>query len=117
LIKAGISTARLVTSPQALNECYRVLTDRRKLLAQLPARAFVASLLTTCRAPLTRQTILVAWEVQDATNFGWWDCLLLASAIQAGCTHFLTEDLSDGQTLRGLTIVNPFTTDISPLLN
>ena len=38
----------------------------------------------------------------------WWDCLLLASALELGCTHFLSEDLQDGQVIEGLTIVNPF---------
>jgi predicted nucleic acid-binding protein len=41
-------------------------------------------------------------------QFSWWDCLLLASAIELGCTHFLSEDLKDGQTIEGLTILSPF---------
>lgn len=45
-------------------------------------------------------------------GYAWWDCLLLASALELGCTHFLSEDLQDGQSIsdgsRTLTIVNPF---------
>jgi predicted nucleic acid-binding protein len=33
---------------------------------------------------------------------------LLASAIELGCTHYLSEDLQDGQVIDGLTIVDPF---------
>jgi predicted nucleic acid-binding protein len=41
-------------------------------------------------------------------RYSWWDCLLLASALELGCSHFLSEDLQDGQTIGGLTIVDPF---------
>lgn len=46
-------------------------------------------------------------------GYSWWDCLLLASAVTSGCTHFLSEDLHDGQAIaissgQSLTIINPF---------
>jgi predicted nucleic acid-binding protein len=41
-------------------------------------------------------------------RYSWWDCLLLASAIELGCTHFLSEDLHNGQAIEGLTIIDPF---------
>jgi len=57
---------------------------------------------------------LPAWEVAEAKQlhlrfgYSWWDSLLLASALHLGCTHFLSEDLQDGQRVDGLTIVSPF---------
>jgi predicted nucleic acid-binding protein len=33
---------------------------------------------------------------------------LLASALELGCSHFLSEDLQDGQQIGDLTIINPF---------
>mgnify|MGYP001354236412 CR=1 FL=1 len=45
-------------------------------------------------------------------GYSWWDCLLIASALELGCTHFLSEDLQDGQRIeaggKALTIVSPF---------
>jgi predicted nucleic acid-binding protein len=38
----------------------------------------------------------------------YWDALRLASAREAGCTVFISEDLQDGDWLFGLEIVNPF---------
>jgi hypothetical protein len=38
----------------------------------------------------------------------YWDALLVATAGEVGCTTILTEDMSDGSTLSGLTIHNPF---------
>jgi predicted nucleic acid-binding protein len=50
----------------------------------------------------------IAREIRQRTKYSWWDCLLLASALELGCTHFLSEDLQDGHTISGLTIVDPF---------
>ncbi len=34
--------------------------------------------------------------------------LIVASALEAGCSHLLSEDLQDGQSLDGLVVVSPF---------
>ena len=42
----------LVTSPQTITECYRVLAERRRLLDHHTARRFLATFEWTCTAPL-----------------------------------------------------------------
>jgi predicted nucleic acid-binding protein len=61
-----------------------------------------------CIAPLDARTTLKAWAVQDEAGLAWWDALLVASALMAGCKMFLTEDMQDGQAISGMRIVNPF---------
>jgi len=34
--------------------------------------------------------------------------LVVTAAIEAGCTTLLSEDMHHGQSIRGLTILNPF---------
>ena len=41
-------------------------------------------------------TLAKAWDIYDKRNYGWWDCVMLASAIQASSAVFVTEDLNDG---------------------
>ena len=43
-----------------------------------------------------------------ASDFSFWDAMLWTTARQAGCRLLLSEDLQDGQTLGGVTCVNPF---------
>ena len=43
-------------------------------------------------------------------RFSFYDALIVAAAIQAGCRSLLTEDMADGATIDGLTIRNPFKT-------
>ena len=37
-----------------------------------------------------------------------YDALIIAAAVEAGCRTLYSEDLANGQTIRGLRIVNPF---------
>ena len=117
LIDRSLDEDRLVVSVQSLNECYRVLTGRRQLIPQQAARSFIDMLSGACNAPLSPDTLRLAWTLEDETNYSWWDCLLLASALLAGCTHFLTEDMSDAHEIRGMALVNPFARDLQPLFS
>ena len=45
-----------------------------------------------------------------ARSYGldFYDVLIVAAALEAGCDTLLTEDLQAGQRIEGLTVVNPF---------
>lgn len=47
-------------------------------------------------------------ELQAEVGFSFYDSLILAAAIEAGCESVVTEDLQDGQNVRGVMIKNPF---------
>jgi predicted nucleic acid-binding protein len=38
----------------------------------------------------------------------YWDAAILAAASQMGCQTLYSEDLNDGQTYDGVTVINPF---------
>ena len=42
------------------------------------------------------------------SGLSFWDSLIVAAAASAHCTQLLTEDLQPGQTIRGVTVRNPF---------
>ncbi|HTV68599.1 MAG TPA: PIN domain-containing protein [Rhizobiaceae bacterium] len=93
---------------QVVNEVTEVLLRRKWF--DTPAEVFViadafANLGST---PIGRPETEGARKIRLRYSYSWWDCLLLASAIELGCTHFLSEDLQDGQIIEGLTIVSPF---------
>jgi predicted nucleic acid-binding protein len=107
----------LVTSPQTITECYRVLAERRRLLDHQTARRFLATFEWTCIAPLDWETIRLGWKIGDAYNYGWWDSLMLATALRAACAVFVTEGLQSGIAVEGMLIMNPFTDDLSAYLD
>ena len=108
LLSLTIGNGTLVLSPQSLNETYRVISDKRFLMARPAARDFVGKLAPFSTAPLDYSALQNAWLLQDETNYNIWDCLLLASASLAGCEYFFSEDLHHERQILNLKILNPF---------
>jgi predicted nucleic acid-binding protein len=51
---------------------------------------------------------LRALGIQARYRFSFHDSLIIAAALDAGCSRLYSEDLQDGQRIEGLTIENPF---------
>ncbi len=49
-----------------------------------------------------------AINLQARFGYGFYDCLIIASALAAGVTRLLSEDLQDGQKIGSMQILNPF---------
>jgi predicted nucleic acid-binding protein len=49
-----------------------------------------------------------ALELQARYGFSYWDAAIVAAAIAQGCETLFTEDLSHGQVVEGVRIVDPF---------
>lgn len=97
-----------VANLQVLNEISNVLFKKRKDLSTEAVCSIVDDFACLGASPLTWSEVISARDLRRATGYSWWDCLLLASAMELGCSHFLSEDLQDGQIISGLTILNPF---------
>lgn len=58
--------------------------------------------------PLTAATTRAALALARDHGFAFYDALILAAAIEAGCDVLYTEDVQHGRSIAGLAIVNPF---------
>jgi len=97
-------------SMQVLQEFYTTAT--RKLahsLSKQEARAIVEDFAYWCVAT-TPAEISHALRIEDEARINFWDAMIVAAAVKAGATRILSEDLSHGQTIAGVTIENPFAT-------
>jgi len=55
-------------------------------------------------------THATASRIRSAGGFSYWDSLIVAAALEAGCTELWSEDLQAGRVVEGrLTIINPLT--------
>ncbi|CCG42766.1 PIN domain-containing protein [Magnetospirillum molischianum] len=101
---------------QVLGELFRVLTAKvRRPAAE--ARAAVLSWRDALPVhDTTDQALLSAMDLVADHGLQIWDALILAVAADARCRLLLSEDLQDGFTWRGVTVVNPFITPSHPLL-
>ena len=56
---------------------------------------------------IKKANINQALEIHERYGYGYFDCLMIASALISDCKYLLTEDMADGQTIDDkLTIVN-----------
>jgi len=95
-------------STQVLQEFYVNVT--RKIASPLPkdaARLVVNSYSIWC-GETTPAEITAAFRIEDESRIGFWDALIVASAVKCGATRILSEDLN-AQKIAGVQIENPFT--------
>lgn len=93
---------------QVMNEVTNVLLKRRKQMSAVSIFEMVDKLAYLGLLPIGPETCSRARDLHLRLAYSWWDCLLLASAIELGCSHFLSEDLQDRHVIGGLTVINPF---------
>jgi len=103
-------------SYQVLQEYYVTVTQ--KLKPGLPiekARTDVRSLLAWNPLSIDAPMLEGAWVIQDRYSISWWDALIVSAAQTADSEYLLTEDLQPEQTIGGVTVINPFTTEPAAL--
>ena len=106
----SLLTRRSIVSVQVLNEFASVA--RRKLRRGWPeitqALALIRELIASPLS-VTIDTHQAALKLAAATGYHFYDALILASALEAGCDTLFSEDLQDGRVIaERLTIRNPF---------
>jgi predicted nucleic acid-binding protein len=95
-------------SMQVLQEFYVNVT--REIPHPLPkesARLVVTTYTIWC-IDTTPAEISSAFRIEDESHIGFWDALIVASAVKSGADRILSEDLNAGQTISGVRIENPF---------
>jgi len=97
-------------STQILTEFYAVATRGGKLAqSAAAARADVEAFATWNPVQPSIELFRRAWQLADAHSFSWWDAMVVAAALTAGCDTLLSEDMQHGLVVDGtLTIINPF---------
>ena len=97
-----------VLSMQVLQEFYVNVTRKIAVpLSKDAARVVVNSYAIWC-VETTPAEISSAFRIEDESRIGFWDALIIASAVKCGASRILSEDLNAGQTIAGVRIENPF---------
>lgn len=96
-------------STQVLNETVSVFR-RKNIMADALIGAAVDDLVSWCHVvQIDISTIKLALDLAGLHQFSYYDALMVASAIAAGCTTLYSEDMHNGLAINDtLTIRNPF---------
>lgn len=106
----------VVIPVQVLGELFNVLV-RKAGSSRSDARAAILGWRDTFALIETSpEIVLSAADLATDHQLGIWDAVILSAAAQAGCRLLLSEDLHDGFTWAGVTVVNPFKPPPNPLL-
>jgi predicted nucleic acid-binding protein len=110
LVRDALASDRACISYQVVQECLNtVLRKAEVALDAQGARAYLeAVLLPLMKVSASAALYQRALDIQSRWRFGFYDSLIVASALAAGCDTLLTEDLQHGQVIETLTISNPF---------
>lgn len=101
--------SRPYISLQVVNECSNVLNRKRQWQVRDIAQALDKILRFVSVEYSDIATIRLAWKLQERYRFSYYDSLILAAALSAGCSTLYSEDMQHEQVIEGrLTIVNPF---------
>lgn len=98
-------------SAQVINEFHWTLARKYRLADDVVYDKAINGIVAVASAvlPLELSTYLDAYGIKERYTFSFWDSLIVASALQAGCTTLYTEDLNHGMIVdKKLHIVNPF---------
>ncbi len=110
LISKALERGTGVISYQIIQEFLNVAT--RKFAVPLTCkdsqRYLNVVLEPLCEVFSSTELFHQALEISDQWRFPFYDALVVAAALQADCSLVYSEDMQDNQTIKGLTIRNPF---------
>ena len=115
LLRAG-QTANTYLPVQVLGEFFNVLARKG---GDSPKQARATVLRWSDQYPLLETSpdvLMSALDLSTHHHLRIWDAIIIAAASSAGCRLLLSEDLQDGFTWSGCTVVNPFAKKPNELL-
>jgi predicted nucleic acid-binding protein len=110
IVSEALAAENACVSFQVIQECLNTMLRKAEITLDAAAtRAY----LDTVLAPLHRvasslELYRKALDLQQRWKFSFYDSLIIAAALEAGCKRLLSEDLQHGQRIESLRIENPF---------
>lgn len=98
-----------IISTQVLQEFFVIVAGKLpKPLKTNVAREIINDFLRWEVVVNDGMSILSAVDIQLEYKYSFWDSMIIDAAIKSGANILYSEDLSDGQVIKGVTIKNPF---------
>lgn len=110
IVREALSSGNACISFQVVQECLNSVQRKAKVgLDSSAARSYLDAVLAPLmQVPASATLYHRALDVQTRWKFSFYDSLIVAAALTAGCSRLLSEDMQHDQRIDGLTIHNPF---------
>lgn len=97
-----------MVSVQVLNE-FAAVAFRKLKLAPAEIREILTAVRASCRVvALTIEMHERGLALVEDHHFSFWDAMIVAAALEAGCDTLASEDMQHGRVIDGLRIYDPF---------
>lgn len=106
-----------VLPAQVLGELFNVMVRKAKRPRADARNTLLSWHDTFAVVQTTVDVVLTAADLAADHQLGIWDAVILSAASQADCRLLLSEDLQEGFTWGGVTVVNPFASPQHTLLS
>ena len=93
---------------QVVQETLNVITGKMGIAHETVLEFMDDTLIPLWQIDPKTELYLRALDVQARYGYSFYDSLIIAAALEAGCTRLYSEDMQHGQRIEGLTIENPF---------
>lgn len=110
LIQRALETSMGVISTQVIQEFLNVVTQKFAVPMKVEdAREYLRLVMNPlCQIYPDLALYESCLDLQAETNYSFYDSLILAASLRGGCDTLYSEDLHDGQEVRGVKIINPY---------
>ncbi|MBD3414295.1 MAG: PIN domain-containing protein [Candidatus Aminicenantes bacterium] len=96
-------------STQVIQEFFVTVTCKIKKPIDIDtAKVIIKDLLLWQLFVNDESSILKAIDIHEEHQFSFWDAMILQAAVNGGAELLYTEDMTHGQVVQGVRIVNPF---------
>jgi predicted nucleic acid-binding protein len=110
LVRQGLDDRSACISFQVVQETLNVLSKKAALVigAEQTNDFLRDTLMPLCSVMPSEALFTQALALRIRWKYSFYDSLIVAAALEAGCKRLLSEDLQHGQRIEGLRIENPF---------
>jgi predicted nucleic acid-binding protein len=110
VVELALTTGLGVVSYQVIQEFFNVATRKFAVpLSAADSRVYLEQVFVPLwRVSPTADLYLRALDIQETSGYGFYDSLIVASALSSGCGVLYSQDLQHGRRFDSLTVVDPF---------
>jgi predicted nucleic acid-binding protein len=110
IVRDGLASGNACISFQVVQECLNTALRKAEVALDTDAaRSYMDTvLIPLLQVPASTALYHRALDVRARWQFSFYDSLIVAAALAAGCSRLISEDLQHGQRIDSLTVHNPF---------
>jgi predicted nucleic acid-binding protein len=108
LLESFDSSYKIIISTQVCSEYYSALLKNK--ISDIEIQHSLKELIKAVDVnSISKSTILTSMNIKNQYKYSYWDCLIIATAIENNCNILYSEDMQHNQIVDNqLKIINPF---------